>query len=76
MYVYIHVYIYIYIYIYICILITIQLIITIIIIIIITIIIILGATRGVSEPTVYHFPKLPLYTNIPSCLGQWSATCL
>ena len=31
--------------------------------------------RGVSKPTVYTCPQLPLYNNNkPSCLGQWSAT--
>ena len=32
--------------------------------------------RGVSKPTVYDIPKFPSYRNMPSCLGQWSATYL
>ena len=34
----------------------------------------LGATKkGVS--TIYCFSPCPFYTNMYSCLGQWSATC-
>ena len=38
----------------------------------------LGATekKGGSKPTVYHLPKCSLYETMPSCLGQWYATCL
>ena len=38
-----------------------------------------GATKkGVSKPTAYgyHLPQFPLYQNMPSCLGQWSASVL
>ena len=31
--------------------------------------------RGVSKPTIYHFPQFPLCEYMPFCLGQWSATC-
>ena len=38
----------------------------------------LGTPKRGVRPTVYHFPQLPFYTytNMPSCFGQWSATCL
>ena len=35
----------------------------------------LGATKqGETYVLVYHFPHFPLYTCMPSCLRQWSAT--
>ena len=35
-----------------------------------------SSSSSSSKPTVYNFPQFPLYQNMCSCLGQWSATYL